>query len=143
MIRGVDTTFLVAAEVFGHPGHSAARALLGKLVGDGDLLAMAPQVIAEFAHVVSDPRRFARPLEMPAALERASMWWNAVETKQVFPDAGSVALFTDWMATARLGRKRILDTMLAATYASNGVRAIITSNSRDFEAFNTFEIIVP
>ena len=43
----------------------------------GDVFVMAPQVLAEFVHVVTDPRRFAQPLRTPDALDKAQLWWNA------------------------------------------------------------------
>jgi hypothetical protein len=41
-------------------------------------------------------------------------WWNAAETTPVFPTNDSVQLFTQWMQEFSIGRKRILDTMLAS-----------------------------
>jgi predicted nucleic acid-binding protein len=143
MISGVDTTFLVEAEVVGHPGHTEARALLRKILFKGGKIAVAPQVLAEFVHVVTDGRRFENPLDMRAALERASVWWNASETKQVFPNAQSVALFSAWMSKESLGRKRILDTLLAATYVSNGITTLVTSNLKDFSVFDGLDVTTP
>jgi hypothetical protein len=42
-----------------------------------------------------------------------------------------------------LGRKRILDTMLAATYFANDVKSIVSSNAGNFEIFGCFEMVVP
>jgi len=53
MIHGLDTGFLVAAEVTEHADHSAARQLLAQLVGTGDRIAIAPQVLAEFIHCIT------------------------------------------------------------------------------------------
>lgn len=56
---GADTTFLVELEVQEHPSHISARALLQREVLDARMpLALAPQVLAEFIHIVTDPRRF-------------------------------------------------------------------------------------
>ncbi len=46
-------------------------------------------------------------------------------------------------ADASLGRKRILDTQLAATLHRHGVRRLLTSNPDDFRVFGVFELIVP
>jgi predicted nucleic acid-binding protein len=58
MMHGLDTGFLVAAEVMEHADHAAARAAIARLVSAGDVIAIAPQVLAEFIHIVMDPRRF-------------------------------------------------------------------------------------
>ena len=38
-----------------------------------------------------------------------------------------------------LGRKRILDTTLAATYHERGIKALATANPADFAIFGVFE----
>ena len=143
MTHGIDTGFLVALEITEHAVHTAARALLARLIGAGDRLALAPQVLAEFIHVVTDQRRFARPLEMSVARRIASEWWMGREVEQVFPDADSTQLFLAWMEQHRLGRKRLLDTQLAATYRSRGLVSILTTNPGDFGIFGEFTCLTP
>lgn len=143
MIRGVDTSFMVAAEVTGHPEHAAARRLLQRLLADADSLALAPQVLAEFIHVVSDPRRFERPLDIIAAQQRAASWWAAREAVAAYPGEHTAPLFFAWLHDHALGRKRLLDTLLAATYLGNDVTSIVTTNARDFAVFKRFEVITP
>ncbi|HEV2970921.1 MAG TPA: hypothetical protein VGY55_13195 [Pirellulales bacterium] len=77
MIHGLDTGFLVAAEVIEHAAHSDARAILARLIGAGDLIAIAPQVLAEFIHIATDSRRFVRPLDVATACAIAEQWWTA------------------------------------------------------------------
>ncbi len=143
MIHGLDTSFFVAVELASHPKHQASRALLARISGPGDNVALAPQVLAEFAHVITDFRRCVDPLDMPSALERAERIWNAIQVIQVFPDATAVSQFFDWMGQHRLGRKRILDTLLAATYWSAGIRSIVTLDRADFVVFGRFAIVEP
>jgi predicted nucleic acid-binding protein len=38
---------------------------------------------------------------------------------------------------------RLLDTQLAATLHSNGIRRLLTSNPADFAAFGALEIVAP
>jgi predicted nucleic acid-binding protein len=45
------------------------------------------------------------------------------------------------MASFDLGRKRILDTALAATFETAGVRRIATFNPADFTIFPFLEIV--
>ena len=141
MTHGIDTDFLVAAEVIDHPFHEKADELLRTLLDDGHDFALAPQTLAEFIHVVTDERRMPRPLTMADAIARAEGWWLAAEVIHVFPGGRTVAEFVDWLRQHRLGRKRLLDTMLAATFRNAGVRRVITNNARDFEVLNCFEIV--
>jgi predicted nucleic acid-binding protein len=76
MIHGLDTGFLVAAEVTEHAEHAEARATLTRLLGAGD-------------------------------------------------------------------RKRLLDTLLAATYRQVGIHSLLTTNPADFGVFGVFTCITP
>ena len=103
MRRGLDTDFLVQVEVAGHPRHAAARSKLDELLDAGDVLVLAPQVLAEFIHVITDDRRFSHPFSVNQAIERAESWWFGDEVEHVFPDQGAVRLFFDWLIDHRLG----------------------------------------
>jgi len=141
MTHGIDTDFLVAGEIVEHPFHAGADALIHSLLDGGHDFALAPQTLAEFVHVVTDDRRMPRPLSMSDAVGRAEQWWQAVEVIHVFPAESSVDDFFTWIRRHRLGRKRLLDSMLAATYRAAGVTRIITNNGADFEALGGFEIV--
>jgi len=140
MIHGIDTTFLVEISVREVPGHESARAWLDEiLAGNPQPLALAPQVLTEFVHVVTDPRRFGSPLSMDEALAKARLWWEAAEVRPVYPTLDSTRLALLWMKQHRLGRKRLLDTELAATYHSAGITRMLTLNIADFEVFGVFK----
>lgn len=96
--------------------------------------------MAEFCHVVTDPRRFERPLAMAEAIEIREQWWNAEECRPMVVDAEVGALFLNWMHQHRLGCKNLLDTLLAATYHGAGVRRLATTDWRDFARYGVFEL---
>ena len=141
MTHGIDTDFLVAVEIRDHPFHQAADDLLRHLLDQGHDLALAPQTLAEFIHIVTDAKRMPRPLDMGEAIQRAEHWWHAVEVVRVFPDGTAIGNFLSWLARYRLGRKRLLDTMLAATFHAANIKRLITNNEGDFKTFQTFEIV--
>lgn len=138
MIHGVDTSFLIAVEIATHTRHKTAAVTLQSVIQAGDRLALTPLVLAEFAHVATDQRRCEKPLSMTTVLERAEQLWNAPETVQLFPTVESVEQFFDWMKQFRLGRKRILDTQLAAMFHMAGIASVLTLNSADFAVFGCF-----
>ncbi len=143
MIHGVDTGFLVAMAIAVHPDHTAANRTITQLSQASDTFAIAPQILAEFIHVVTDPRRFSQSLDMPAAQKFAESWWTAYEVVQVFPDDLATRQFLTWLRQHALGRKRILDTLLAATYERAGIRSLLTTNPADFAIFGVFNCITP
>jgi predicted nucleic acid-binding protein len=140
---GADTTFLVQIELIELPAHKAAHELLQREILQPQVpLALAPQVLAEFIHVVTDPRRFQNPLTADEAVFKSRFWWHAAEVRQVFPNHNATVLFLDWMKRHQLGRKRILDTQLAAILWTAGVRQILTANPADFQIFG-FQLLTP
>ena len=143
MIHGLDTGFLVAAEVAEHADHSNARGVLNDLIAAGDRIAITPQVLAEFIHVVTDPRRFTQPLDMDQARGVAAQWWTASEVEHVFPNDAATQQFLAWLQQFALGRKRLLDTLLAATFHHAGIQSILTTNPSDFAVFGVFNCITP
>ena len=143
MIHGADTTFLVQLSVSDIPEHQAALRLRDKLLDEAHTLALAPQVLAEFVHIVTDRRRFHRPLTMREALRQSSFWWNLAEAEHVYNNEESVLLFISWMEEYRLGRKRVLDTQLAAIFRTSGIGTVITSDAEAFRVFGCFEILDP
>ncbi len=143
MINALDTTFLVEYEIAGHGNHSWARTVMEQALDRGEKFALAPQVLAEFVHVVTDGKRFSKPLAAADAIAKASTWWSASEITHVYPNPQSTVLFLKWMQEFKLGRKRLLDTMLAATYAENGIRTVYSSNQGDYQIFNYFRVVSP
>ena len=138
---GVDTSFLVALAVREHPSHAGCRRLFTEEIQGGEAsMAVAAQALAEFCHVVTDPRRFERPLEMFDALDLCEQWWGARECRPVSVDTEAGALFFSWMHQFALSRKRLLDTLLAATYYRAGVTRLATTDWRDFETYGVFEL---
>lgn len=139
MRHGLDTTFLVQVEVREAPGHAEAREWMGQCLHSAPQpFALAPQVLAEFIHVVTDPRRFSAPLTVDEAVGRAQLWLEAQEVKWVYPDLESTRLALQWQRQHRLGRKRLLDTQLAAIYHVAGIAHVRTLNFADFEVFGVF-----
>lgn len=58
MTHGLDTSFLVATEAACHADHTAVRMLATSLRQKGGHFALDPQALAEFVHIVTDPKRF-------------------------------------------------------------------------------------
>lgn len=138
MTLGFDTSFLVAAEVTEHPDHEGVWRRIRELKAHGNRFALTSLVLAEFVHIVTDARRFKIPLTMPQALAEARGWWDATDVERVPPYDDAVIWFIEAMARHQLGRKRVLDTMLAGTYRSAGITSLLTLNAADFAVFGEF-----
>lgn len=143
MIYGLDTSFLVQIEVEEQEGHRKAHQLKSRLLGESATFALAPQTLCEFIHVVTDPKRFQHPLPAEEAIRRSEIWWNLREVKNISSTGWAVQRLHAWMREHRLGRKRILDTMLAATFDEHHIHHVITSDPTGFKTFKIFHILDP
>ena len=64
-----------------------------------------------------------------------------METRQVLPTDLALARFHEWMRMHQLGRKRVLDTLLAATFQTAGITSLLTLDSADFTVFGGFDFV--
>ncbi len=143
MTLGLDTDVVVNWAMSGAEHHDAARALLRREIQAGNTIACTPQVFFEFIHVVTDERRFERPMPMSLALDTARDFWDGPETIRVLPGPRVLHRTLELLGTLQLGRKRILDTALAVTLDEAGVKRLATFNGRDFEPFSFLKIVDP
>lgn len=139
---GLDTGILVAHAIIEHPLHVTVRKWLEVKLDQGETFSITSGILAEFIHVVTDHRRFENPLTMSQALDLGRFWSKAREVTLTSGDEATNDLWMEWIAEFRLGRKRLLDTLIAATWYQIGVRDIATLNPADFRVFDVFGIHV-
>ena len=84
-----------------------------------------------------------QPLRMDEARHIAQQWWTARDVDRVFPHEAATQQFLAWLEQFSLGRKRLLDTLLAATYHQAGIPSVLTTNPADFATFGIFTCITP
>lgn len=124
--------------------HGKARAFFEKTIKeDGDRLGLVPQVLWEFMHVTTDLRRFEKPMTMDESLAQVRQLWDSTDVVRIMPSPAVVHKVIELMQTLRLGRKRILDTALAATLTEASVKRIVTWNVRDFLQYPSLEAFEP
>ncbi|HEY4590822.1 MAG TPA: type II toxin-antitoxin system VapC family toxin [Thermoanaerobaculia bacterium] len=144
MILGIDTDVLTSWLIEVSPRHRDARRLIEAEVRErGASIALTPQVVQEFLHIVTDPKRFKEPLTMPEAVERIWEIWDSEEVVRVLPTPEVLPRTLELMVDRQLGRKRILDTALAATLEFAGVRRLATFNPGDYKIFEFLELVDP
>jgi uncharacterized protein len=140
----LDTDVLVHWANADAQHHQLVQAMLRRELGRaGGSLAIVPQVCWEFVHVATDARRFERPLTMEQAIGRVREWWDAPEITRVTPAPRIVHRALELLEAYRLGRNRILDTVLAATLEAAGIQRLATLNGADFEVFSFVQVVDP
>ncbi len=144
MKRGLDTNVLIYAQMPGFEAHSEVRRFLLEQLEIPDLtLIVTPGILHEFVHVITDGRRFDPPVTMAEALAVARLFLGRSNFECI--GASETILFEafDLLEHHGLGRKRIADTVLAATLLHHGVSELITCNPKDFEVFDHLDLIDP
>ncbi len=143
-ILGVDSDALIHWAMAGAKHHRAVRECFEREVREhGRCLGMTQQTLNEFLHVVTDPRRFEHPLPMAEAIRVSRELWHRHDVERIIATAEVHDRLCELMAEFRLGRKRILDTALAAILEAAGVRRLATLNGRDFTIFPFIEVVDP
>jgi predicted nucleic acid-binding protein len=142
-MTGLDCNILVQLALADHPGNAATVAMVQAEVKNGSRLIFPPLVINEFLHLITDARRFNPPLTMVEALDWVENFLASPAVGLLEPTHESMRQTLHWLRQFDLGRKRILDTHLAAVLHTAAVRRLLTSNPGDFTVFGVFEIITP
>jgi predicted nucleic acid-binding protein len=126
-----------------HPANAAAVAIVQAELQRGEQLVFPSLIVTEFLHVVTDERRFSPPLTMVEALEWIEEFISHPAVVVLEPTTESLRQMFQWMRQFNLGRKRILDTQLAAILHTAGVGRLLTSNPNDFKVFGVIEVQTP
>lgn len=144
MKRGIDTNVLIYAQFAHFAEHGAVRRFLLEELRTADReLVLSPLVLAEFVHVVTDARRFSPPLTMGEACATSRVWLGHSNVTIVDADETVWLDVLERLERHGLGRKRVADTLFAATLFRHGVRQVITCNPRDFMVFPELQVIDP
>lgn len=144
MKRGIDTNVLIYAHFPIFEDHPRVRRfLLGQLQDPEVVLVLTPGVLHEWVHIVTDARRFDPPLVMEEAIALARGYLDKSNIEVLSPSEESLLLAFEMIENHKLGRRRIADTLLAATLLEDGAQEIITCNPRDFALFEGLKVIDP
>lgn len=144
MILALDTDVLVSWAMEGAPKHRIVRRFIEEEVRDrGGQLGLVPQVLLEFLHVCTDPKRFEQPLSMDQGVQVVRELWDSKEVSRVAQAPIIIHRTLELLTQLGLGRKRLLDTALAATLEAAGIRRFATLNARDYRVFPFLELVTP
>ncbi len=142
-MTGLDCNILVQLALADHPANTATMAAVQAETQGGGRLAVPSLVVTEFLHVVTDERRFAPPLTMGEAVDWIEDFLANSAVSLLDSSSDSMRQTLRWMRQFSLGRKRVLDTHLAAVLHTAGVRRLLTSNPGDFTLFGVLEAVAP
>jgi predicted nucleic acid-binding protein len=140
---GLDCHVLVQLAFADHPANAKTLLAVQFETGHGTKLVFPSLVVNEFLHVATDMRRFDPALEMTEALDWVDEFLAKPAVELLEANTASMDQTLRWMRQFSLGRKRILDTHLAAILYTSGVRRLLTANPSDFAVFGVLETVTP
>ncbi|MFM7180962.1 MAG: type II toxin-antitoxin system VapC family toxin [Verrucomicrobiales bacterium] len=143
-MKSLDTNILVHALDTGSPYHSACFPIYESLLRDRNEWLVADQMLFELYRLLRNPVVFKNPLGASQAtglIERirnggaamhcaydARLWPRVMDLLRRFPDRKGDLVF---------------DAALAVTLQSKGVKTFYTRNTRDYQAFEMFDVVDP
>jgi uncharacterized protein len=140
---GLDCNILVQLAIADHPANARTIAAVQAETARDEKVVFPQLVATEFLHVVTDARRFSPPLTMTEAIDWIEDFLSKPSVATVKPTDASFSQTLRWMREFNLGRKRILDTHLAAVLHTNGINRLLTSNPADFAIFTVLQSVAP
>lgn len=144
MKLGIDSNVLLQAHLPALDRHELAnRYLRSRLAQPGVTLVVTPLVLHELVHVATDHRRFDPPVAMSEAVAVARGYLGRSNVECIPTDEDSLLLGLDLLSRHNLGRKRIADTLFAATLLAHGVYRLVTFNVADFKVFDNLTAFEP
>jgi predicted nucleic acid-binding protein len=117
--RSLDTNVLVYTHMPAMPDHATVhRFLEAQLPDPAVTLVVTAQILHEFVHVVTDPRRFEPPVPMAEAMAIARLYLHRTNVACVVTDAACVHEAFALLERHALGRNRIAIRSLPPRYST-------------------------
>jgi len=137
----LDTNILVYSRDEGSPFFGQVCEALQGLVSESVVLCIHPQILREYACVVTRPA----PRGLGARIERALKEIAEFEAFYcVLPDPEGV--WSEWkrlVKASRLAGLRLHDAYIAAVMVGHGISRILTLNEKDFNCFQKIKPYAP
>ena len=139
----LDTNVLVDALYEDLPEYPAASYLLTLADNTDAAFCVAPQVLAEFYAIITDPRRVSAPYTAAEARQEVEKIRNKRGIRILPVPVDVVDRWLELLQAHPVTRARVFDLQLVATMLGNEVRSIYTFNVRDFTPFSDLEVLTP
>ena len=139
----LDTNVLVDALYEDPPEFPAASHLLERAEEVEAAFCVAPQVLAEFDAIITDPRRVSVAYTAEEARQEVEKIRNKPGIRILPVPVDNVDRWRALLQTYPVTHARIFDVQLVATMLGNEVRRIHTFNVRDFIGFPELEVLRP
>ncbi len=104
---------------------------------------VSPQILCELFAVITDKRRVEHPTSSQEAAEICLDLLECLEIEKVNPTLAAAREAFGLADELELTGADIFDCFMAATAKENGIEAIYTENTRDFEIYSFLSVLNP
>ncbi len=139
----LDTNVLVYALFAGRPEHAASLALLESTQDASANLVLAPQNLAEFYAVVTNPRRVSTPLSANDARAEVEKLTRLPGLRVLDVPADLVQRWHALLGRYPVTGRAFYDVQLVAVMLAHDIRRVYTFDRKDFGRFTELELLTP
>lgn len=137
----LDTSLLVSASIEPHPSHEAAASFLDRLLREGALTCISPQVCREFLSALTRQPVQGKILSADESLVALKRWTDA--STMLDEDETVVAEWLRLVRKYQVRGKQVHDCNLVAVMRTYRVHRIATLNGADFQRFESEIAVEP
>lgn len=131
----LDTNVFVHAAYRGSPLHGPATELVSHALRVRGAYCISPQILVEFAAVVTRERFVSPPMTAADVFRMSSMLFKSRCLIKIYPKRGTVARCLQTGTNLGITGPRWYDLFLAETMRDGGVEVVVTENVSDFRQF--------
>jgi toxin-antitoxin system PIN domain toxin len=139
----VDTNVLVYSLYPESDHFAASRALLESTRDSLANLFFAPQNIAEFLAIVTNPRRVTQPKTVAEAIQAVEAFKARPGLSILVVPVNIIDLHIKALQEVPVAKARVFDAQLVAVMRGNGITDIYTFNASDFRGYAGINAHVP
>lgn len=137
----LDANVLLYAYDSSSPAHVRCKQWLEAALNGASQIAIPWQTILAFVRISTNPRAFAKPLSIAAAVEIVETWTSRPHVVVPAPASRYWAILKQQLLEAQVSGPLVTDAALAALALEHG--ATLATTDRDFRRFDELEIVNP
>lgn len=136
-----DANLILYAHIKDFPQHQASKAWLEKTLAEGEIVALAWQVITAFVRIGTNPKLFKFPMAIKQVENRLGALFALPNIKVVSPTDKHWQIFLKLLKETNAAGNLVMDAHLAALAIEHSAR--LASSDDDFKLFADLDYFNP
>ena len=137
----IDSNILVSYLIYEHPHHEKAAVVVHRLLDDGDVLVLSPQVIGEAYAISTSSKRVEKPLSLEQFQTMVLSFLSDSAVDFVSPGIHAMRLALETGVKTNAISYKIFDLILYGTMLEHGITKIATINVKHFSNLEGIELV--